>query len=577
MKSNFRQIFPLSARLTNWLLVVLLMGVAAAFKLHFYLAGNYLLMGSDGAYYPLQVRSLLAHLRLALPDMPLLFLMEATLAQLFQWLEIGSLNESIILAVKFLDIFLPPLAAIPVFLIAKELETTKQNTWFLTYLMITFSILNYTPITVFPKSLLLKNALAVVWIFFYLYFSLRVVKYKQKKDAYYLFFTLVLCFFTHFGSFSILLLFSGVLSLCWIFSSKTIYSNIHYPKIIATIILLASLFISLYFIDYQRFQRLLSISSKLFEIPVFLLVLNGHTNILNPMVFLTMILVNALVVFAFFIIWANQASIEKPVKIVGLALAIFSLILASPLLGLEWANRLYIMSYIPLSVLYLIFFKMPISQRIKNFPAILLLCLLSMACFSRFFEPPFQNMTQEAFTEFEKIDHRIVLDSSVMVIGRQDLRLLSSWIFSTKSSADYLFTEDDFKKYNAIYVIKQIKGSILLLSARYRQIDIPANAPKIYQGEYFELYQLEEMGNWKLGKGKPIKARGTIININKNQLILDGQSLIKTIKFSNNTAIHLLNRGNKFAKGMYVEVWGEWQPFGLAVNATLINETKMPN
>jgi 4-amino-4-deoxy-L-arabinose transferase-like glycosyltransferase len=67
----------------DWIVLSLIMLTAMAIRFRFDNACNYLLIGSDGPYYPLQVRSILEKGRLAFPDMPLVFWLQALVAKLF--------------------------------------------------------------------------------------------------------------------------------------------------------------------------------------------------------------------------------------------------------------------------------------------------------------------------------------------------------------------------------------------------------------------------------------------------------------------------------------------------------------
>ena len=191
----------------SWLPVIFFMLIVVVIRLKFHLSGNLILAGVDGPYYALQVRSILENFKLALPDMPLLFMLEALLARFFQLLQLGTIDECIVLAIAFVDIVLTPLVAIPAFLLSKELNKEKPK--FLTYLIVCYSIINITSILRFTNNFQ-KNSIGVVLVFFYLYFLFRVLKYSKKRDVYYAIGFLLACTLTHFGSASIGLLMTAV-------------------------------------------------------------------------------------------------------------------------------------------------------------------------------------------------------------------------------------------------------------------------------------------------------------------------------------------------------------------------------
>jgi hypothetical protein len=549
-----------------WLPVILLMMVAVWIRYSANANINYLLVGGDGPYYPLQVRSLLEHQRLAYPDMPLLFVIEAMLAAVLNFFHMASYNDCIIMAVKATDALLPPLAAIPVFLISRELRTPGLKPGFFGYLLVAFSVINFTTTGAFANGLQ-KNAVAVVWIFLYLYFLIRLIRHERKKDAYYAGFVLLLCALTHFGSCALLILMSILTGISWLLYNRQALRSFTWKK---TSILLVAILVPLSVIAYYdpgRFQRLVAIPLKVFEFPVALLMMNGFgiESFLSP---IHLILTNFLALIAVFILIANRKKIDPQQKLIALAMIATAFFLASPFLGLEWANRLYIISYIPLVVLYMILFHASISKWVKLIPALVLtpfvlLCLLARQGNS-------ECITSESYQELVQMQHQVKFDENDALIGRQDLRILGSWEFRTKSIVDYLFKKEDFAKYHAVYVIRQLKGSNFSPGRFRGDARIPDNAIKVYSGSCFELYRLKSSEGWQGGKGKPSKAHGVILAMTPNYLILQNdQGLRRTVELSANTVFE-----TALKPGMSVEVWGNWKPFSLNVVAESIRERR---
>jgi len=79
-----------------------------------------LVQGMNGGYYLVQARSLIEKLALAIPDLPLVFILHACLAKLIQWFSPLDLNQSVMLSVKVLDSLLPAVAVIPVMMLGKS-------------------------------------------------------------------------------------------------------------------------------------------------------------------------------------------------------------------------------------------------------------------------------------------------------------------------------------------------------------------------------------------------------------------------------------------------------------------------
>ncbi len=101
----------------GWLLVIVVLGIAARARLMW---STPWVPGINGAYYLVQVRAVLERGTLGLPDMPLTFYLQAGVAWLLGIVRGGTQSENIIFAVKLCDSVLPPLVALPVFMLTQR-------------------------------------------------------------------------------------------------------------------------------------------------------------------------------------------------------------------------------------------------------------------------------------------------------------------------------------------------------------------------------------------------------------------------------------------------------------------------
>jgi hypothetical protein len=476
----------------TWLFPFFLLFIAAFIRFRFDTAINYLLIGSDGPYYPLQVRTLLEHGRLAFADMPLIFVLEAFFAKILHFLHFATFESSVILAVQWVDILLPPLAIIPVLGIAWEFSgKNKQLPSFrnLNGLLLTFSILNYTTVWAFMNSGLQKNALAVVWVFGYLYYLICFLKRHEKSDFYKAILGLLLCALTHFGCFSIILTFTAFLSCFWVKIPAKL-SKVGFLQYAILMAVLSLLFI-LYYFDNQRFERLRSIPFKVFQNPIYQCLLNGGNRI-NPINLINSLFFNFLSIFALILLFYYRKKWDTFTLKMGSALAIFSLFLSSPFIGLEWWTRLNIMVYIPITVLYLLLFQAITSKWVKIAPALIFAFFVVFALGFAIKGERTGNITEAAYSELLSMCNSVQVPTKALTIGRQDHRLLASWVLHTRNCADYYFKSEDLDKYDAVYVLHQLKGDNLI-DARFKEKPIPTNATLIFKGVYFELYQLGKL------------------------------------------------------------------------------------
>lgn len=555
-------------RLLRWLPVILFIVIAIIFRIYRTSTENhYLLAGSDGPYLPLQVKSMFEHYRLAFSDMPLLFTLCTILAKFLYLLHIGTENECILLSVRFIDTFLPPLSAIPVFLIATELKTESIKSKFSTYLMVAFAILNFTPLFIFSHQLQ-KNGLAIFWIFFYLYYILKIIKYENRKDILKATAILTLCALTHLGSFGLLIFISCLILIFWFVYQKDKIKSSSLKKLLLVGAVLISALVLVAIFDYTRFLRIINIPFKIFEAPVILFALNGQNFLLHGQTLIILVLTNLLAIQGIILILRHRSDMDKYKIIIGLSFATCSMFLANPFLGLEWANRLFMMAYIPLTVLYLIIFSAISTRWIRIPTAFTFVFLLAVSFVSALFSKPLISISKEAFAEFQQINNKFIFKRNDAIVSRQDLRLLANWTFQTKGVTDYLLTKNEFGKYNAVYFIQQIKGTNPLV--RDIRIPIPSNYSNIFTGDYFEIYKINDNTNLPTKPQKIFKGvKGTIIEIlDKKILVKDYKTnKIRTV-FTNNIGTNPLNIHN----GMKVEINGEWVPFSLSLNAETIKE-----
>ncbi|MCY7410967.1 MAG: hypothetical protein LH473_11895 [Chitinophagales bacterium] len=552
--------------------------IAALLKVRWNHLSTYLIAGGDGPYYPLQVRSIMENLHLAFPDMPLLFLLDAAIAKALSIFQIASPDNCVLFAIVFTNIVLPPLAAIPVFLLVKEMKPEEKKILFPQYLIVAFAVLNFTTLILFPNSQLNKNAVAMIGVFFFLYYLIRILKHGLRKDFVWAAITLVACALTHFGSFSILLLVTFLVAAIHFLSNQ---NRFHFKQLKIILLFLTAVLIMLALIatlDFERFLRLIKIPLKVFEAPLLLFLLHDENPYMNPLAILTMVPANILAIIGLIVLLKNRRQLHSVNKTIGFTMVILTFFFSSPLLGIEWASRLFMMSYVPLAILYIITFNIVKSKLMRVIPLVLFTLMIFIYLFMGITFPTGQVITDEAFTEFKTLDDAVDFNSETLIAGRQDIRLLNSWFYRTKSSADYLLSQKDFYTYKAIYVVKQIKGSNLP-SGRFRETTIPAGAIKKIGGEYFEVYQLANSDGWNFANGNFIVARGLITSVENNSIVIHNTktNYTRTVCLTKNTQIHFMQNENQLANGIYVEVSGSRKPFSLAVDGDVIQVTKIPD
>lgn len=555
--------------LAHWIPVLVFIFIAIAFHLHLTSKEDfYLLAGSDGPYFPVQVKSLITQQHLAFPDMLLLFVLGAMLAKLLYVLQLGSSDECILIAVRYIDAFLPPLAAIPVFFIAKMLSNQKFTKFQTTsYLLIAFSILSYTPLYVYAFQLQ-KNALATVLVFSYLYYLLKFMKDKRTADATKLLVILILCAMTHFGSFGLLLFLSFVIAIVWLFVEKqALNKNTLKIAFVLFLIFVLSLLLVRFF-DNTRFLRIINVPFKIFEAPVILFALAGQNLVLNGPNLLILCAMHLLAILGLVFMAKKSNEMQSYQFILGIAFGICTLLLSNPFLGLEWASRLFMLAYIPVTVLYLIIYNVSTTRWIRLVTIPIFSLLLMFSIFITIFLKPPMAMDEEALNELKSIKNLHLLSKNDAIVARQSLRILSNWVLETKGIDKYLLSKSVFKQYNAVYLIRQIKGKNPLLRGVEPQIG--ASQTLVWKGTFFEIFKIMDDSELPELPQKIFKGvKGTIQSVIKDKiLVIDYKSnMVRTVHLSTLDTTNL-----KLQQGMKVEINGEWRPFSLDINAETLKE-----
>jgi len=515
----------------------------------------------DGAYYPLQVRSVLEHFRLALPDMPIYYYFTAFIAQIIIWITNISANESIILAVKLVDVILPTMSGIIVFLFAKQLISKNGKLKFTHYLMIAFSLLSL-PYIVYVSGELQKTAIGIALIFLYL---LLIFKYleKEKKQPIKIAIFLVIAASTHFGSFIIIILFTAILFIYHIKEIKSWYKKLNTKVAFAILSCIPIAIISIYIFDTARFHRLISIPFQIFDAPVITFWIKGMQPF-NPVLNTFIIVMNLLSVIAILVIIKRKKDITVTLRRFVLSLIILAIILSSPLLNVELSWRLNIFSFIPVTIIYLILFDIINSKLLKTFLITIFLIIILYSVRTGFVGHRQPTISKDAYIELQTIKENITLKDNSVVVTRLFLGWWVSWELRTNVSQDYAITQSDLEKYNAIYYLKETNNNKSfdnnLLDAG---VDIPLTAISIYKGENYEIFELPHLNNFKILPHKTPCVIGKITNLTESSFSISNGKLVYIVKYK---------QLNKFdlKGGDMVKVWGCFSAFSNIIKADKI-------
>ena len=185
-------------------LVILLASVARGVLLF----GTPLMPGTNGVYYLVQARSLLLHGSLGLPDLPLTFYVQASLAQIVHWLSGWDIDLCILFAVKLTDSVPPALAALPVALLVRRwIKGAGSPSWIAP---VAAAIVTLNAPMLDMVGSLGKNSLGLLWLAALLLFIHLWISHPTWKNGAGVLGFWGLAAVTHIGVFGASLVFGGL-------------------------------------------------------------------------------------------------------------------------------------------------------------------------------------------------------------------------------------------------------------------------------------------------------------------------------------------------------------------------------
>lgn len=406
--------------------------LAARFYLNFHYE---LLPGTNGGYYPVQVRSLLENGRLGFSDMPLYFYLNAALVKIAGWLTGMDMEALILFVNKAVDSLTLPLMVWPLYLIRKRVINDQLPVYFETVL-IAFAVLSFGPLML--TSELQKNGAAMPLLTFFLY-SLLVFYQDRTWRA----LALALLFFvltglTHFGVFGVAL--ATVLIGIFVLYGRG-------AVIPALGIALAAVGLVFLF-DATRALRLLQSARVIFERPA---ILSGGV---SPFTIFYMLVFYPIVFIGVRAIrrraWPGQDS-GKDLFLVCAGLLVA---LTLPIIDGQYAMRFNLMAFVPAYGVLLTgagrltpFWERTVSA--------VLIMTVAASLFTLVGHPRAPSITPEAFRDLEKLGERIEDPGNTLILARHGLEWWVAWRVKSKVGQEKAVEESTFSKYGRVISLAQ--------------------------------------------------------------------------------------------------------------------------
>lgn len=412
--------------------------LAVAAKLS--LTRSELLPGLDGAYYWVQVRSIIENQSLAFPDLPLVFWLQAIFAKI-----VGSVP----LGVRMSDAVLPALSAIPIYFI------TRNHGSKLLPAIATLVILLHPVQLYFFTGDFIKNEVAIPIVFFIVLVLTRWEVTSRKLSIISLTLLLSLVTLTHFGTALLAFMLVGIwaiLELCKNGRKSWIKTSTQYFIVLTGFLALIALVIP------DRYQRLLDFvttPSTIFQRPILDGIIQGYA---NPIIAFTIIISQIFTIILGSFFWRCRNKIPSSQKSLIISSLITALILSSPLISIEWANRLTALSFVPLTTAAILIFcyveGIGGKSATTTFATVILVAALLFSSF-----PMKRVFTGEKYVEFRKLAEQVNIPKNSVIIARHGVQYLSAWHFKSDVVLDSYFESANLASYTSVFLLVENSSS----------------------------------------------------------------------------------------------------------------------
>jgi hypothetical protein len=308
-----------------------------------------LVVGDDGAYYLIQVRAILRHGRLAVPDFPLLFYFQAAVALLLSL--VMETRAAIVTVVRWTDTIIPVLLAVPVYQFARAFARVRGSS-----LAPTLAVVFVGLIAVASGNALemaggtVKNAAALPFSFLFTYYLYRSMRDGERGATV----LAVLCFvvssLTHIGGLALNATVAVLVAALGLPVTAT-RRRLLRPAL-ALLACLVGAVVLVRLIDPERAARLLGVIAHPGRFFAGSLVSQWLRGVPHPPVDAVVTseevwLGNALGLVGLYVLWRHRATMDPATRVVLGATTLTALAFASPLLRPDLLERLAMISFVP--------------------------------------------------------------------------------------------------------------------------------------------------------------------------------------------------------------------------------------
>ncbi len=543
----------------------------AATAIMFFLRSNtnfssQLIPGTNGAYYLVQARSVLQNGSLAFADTPLVFWLEGALAWIIN-LFAKNASTSATIAVKAVDSVLPSLIGLPILLLLIR-KKGYHNAAFgsvIIILFITLHIYQYMLV-----SDLQKNALGNVLLLSSLC-TFIIATTEKKKPFYFISLILfVLTALTHIGCFVAGFIFIMVYYLFFaLLDLKQKPKNLWYLAVSAVSVV-ALVIVLIMFGKSGTVTQIVNLPAKILSNSwisnVFKSLSVPEAKV--PLMEIAMLVANHLIVlFSTLNLAKTWKTRDNSGKSTIISLIVTSLVLSSPLIGMDYAARFFLLSFIPISMLMVVFVIDSSNQKNNNSIIITasIVALISLVSVIQF--KPVPAISEAEYKDLSSFK-KACGEKHDIVVTKHGLEWWCTWVTKMPVIQQYQVEPDLWREYDDVVYLRSIVKETTneSLMQEFQEVTIPEKSMEIYKSNYLEAFRATIPQN-DIKFGLPV-AKGMIAQCTENTLkLLTRNGEIKVI-IDENTEV---SDKSVIQPGNPVEVWGENRFFVTDIYATKIS------
>lgn len=394
-----------------------------------------LLPGTNGGYYPVQVRSLLENGRLGFADMPLYFYLNAAVVSLAGWLTTVDTETLILFVNKVVDSISLPLIVWPLYLIRKRIAGVSLPLYF-DAALIAFTVLSFGPLML--TSELQKNGAAMPLLAFFLYFLLVFYQDRTRRALVLALLFFVLTGLTHFGVFGVALA-AAMIGILAVYGRRAALPALGLGLAAVGLVFL---------FDATRALRLLQSAWVIFQRPA---ILSGGV---SPLTIFYILVVYPIVFIGVQAIRRRAWPGQDSAKDLFLVCAGLLVVLTLPIVDGQYAMRFNLMAFVPAYGVLLTGAGLltPFWERAVS---AVLIMTVAASLFTLVGHPRPPSITPEAFQDLEKLGERIEDPANTLILARHGLEWWAAWQVKTKVGQEKAVDDDTFSKYERVISLSQ--------------------------------------------------------------------------------------------------------------------------